>query len=71
MTSTCPLANQQVERLLTTKGNSFEQQVIYRVSVAAAPLAAWVRANMAYSKVGCEVWGALQCSCRVCLIHIA
>ena len=26
-------------------------QVIYRVSVAAAPLAAWVKANMAYSKV--------------------
>ncbi len=27
------------------------EQVIYRVSVAAAPLAAWVKANMAYSKV--------------------
>lgn len=27
-------------------------QVIYRVSVAAAPLAAWVKANIAYSKVG-------------------
>jgi hypothetical protein len=41
----------KVERLMASKGNSFEQQVIYRVSVAAAPLAAWVKANMAYSKV--------------------
>lgn len=86
-----PEMRTKVERLLQSKGNSFEQQVrqpllvltgaharhgsawplppgaerapcasvvvavhlqvIYRVSVAAAPLAAWVKANMAYSKV--------------------
>jgi hypothetical protein len=41
----------QVERLLQAKGQSFEQATIYRVSVAAAPMAAWVKANVAYSKV--------------------
>mmetsp|Transcript_33539 Transcript_33539/g.74227 ORF Transcript_33539/g.74227 Transcript_33539/m.74227 type:complete len:2007 (+) Transcript_33539:3-6023(+) len=41
----------KVDKVLTAKANSFEQQVIYRVSVAAAPLAAWVKANIAYSKV--------------------
>lgn len=46
-----PEMRAKVEKLMNSKGNSFEQSVIYRVSVAAAPLAAWVRANMAYSKV--------------------
>eukprot|EP00798_Chlamydomonas_sp_ICE-L_P023166 gene23167-30374_t len=41
----------KVEKLVAAKGNSFEHAVIYRVSVAAAPLASWVKANLAYSKV--------------------
>ena len=40
-----------VEELLRTKPRSFEHAVIYRVSVAAAPLAAWVKANLEYSRV--------------------
>jgi dynein heavy chain 2, cytosolic len=40
-----------VEKLLTLRGNSFESDVIARVSRAAAPLAAWVRANMRFSEV--------------------
>jgi hypothetical protein len=47
----------QVDRLLAHKGNSFEHAVIYRVSVAAAPLASWVKANMAFSKARGEEWG--------------
>ena len=38
-------------QLLQAKANSFEHAVIYRVSVAAAPLAAWVKANVKYSLV--------------------
>ena len=41
----------QVMQLLQQKANSFEHAVIYRVSVAAAPLAAWVKANVKYSMV--------------------
>ena len=40
-----------VEKLLKDKSNSFEHSVIYRVSVAAAPLAKWVHAVIKYSKV--------------------
>ena len=40
-----------VTDILREKGNSFEHAVIYRVSVAAAPLAAWVKANLEYSSV--------------------
>jgi len=35
-----------VEELLRTKPRSFEHAVIYRVSVAAAPLAAWVKVKI-------------------------
>ena len=40
-----------VRRWVEQKANSFDQQVIYRVSVAAAPLAKWVIAVMQYSQV--------------------
>ncbi|QDZ22651.1 heavy chain of dynein [Chloropicon primus] len=42
---------ERVEALLQQKGRSFEHAVIYRVSVAAAPMAAWVKANIKYSHV--------------------
>ena len=42
---------ERVEVLLHQKGKSFEHAVIYRVSVAAAPMAAWVKANIKYSHV--------------------
>ena len=38
-------------KLLKSKGSSFDDKVIYRVSVAAAPLAKWVKANIRYSLV--------------------
>eukprot|EP00438_Fugacium_kawagutii_P026834 Skav224731 [mRNA] locus=scaffold699:573890:588190:- [translate_table: standard] len=40
-----------VEKLLKEKANSFEHATIYRVSVAAAPLAKWVVASVKYSTV--------------------
>jgi len=40
-----------VMELLKNKGNSFEHAVIHRTSVAASPLAAWVKANLEYSAV--------------------
>lgn len=40
-----------VEKLLQTKADSFEQKNAKRASVAAAPLATWVIANVKYSKV--------------------
>ena len=46
-----PDARDAVERLLKQKGNSFEHAVIYKSSVAAAPLAAWVKANVKYSYI--------------------
>ena len=36
----------QVKKLLNQKAASFEHTNIYRVSVAAAPLATWVKANI-------------------------
>lgn len=38
-----------MEDLLQRKGRSFEQAVIQKASVAAAPLAAWVKANIEYA----------------------
>jgi dynein heavy chain 2 len=38
-------------KLLKEKASSFDHANIYRVSVAAAPLAAWVKANIRYSLV--------------------
>ncbi|XP_001847712.2 cytoplasmic dynein 2 heavy chain 1 [Culex quinquefasciatus] len=40
-----------VEKLLQTKADSYEQKNAKRASAAAAPLAAWVMANVKYSKV--------------------
>jgi dynein heavy chain 2 len=42
---------QDVEKLLKEKANSFDHATIYRVSVAAAPLAKWVHACVRYSAV--------------------
>lgn len=42
---------QAVEKLLKNKSESFEQKNARRASVAAAPLAAWVVANVKYAKV--------------------
>ncbi|KAF0686502.1 Aste57867_21689 [Aphanomyces stellatus] len=46
-----PDISKAVTKLLKAKGASFEHDNIYRVSVAAAPLAAWVKANMKHSIV--------------------
>ncbi|CAG4940523.1 unnamed protein product [Colias eurytheme] len=44
-----PEAVQSVERLLERRGASFEQATAKRASAACAPLAAWVRANLAHA----------------------
>lgn len=46
-----PQIRKEVEKLLSVKGQSFEHAVIHRVSVAASPLAAWVKANIRFSLV--------------------
>mmetsp|Transcript_17017 Transcript_17017/g.54247 ORF Transcript_17017/g.54247 Transcript_17017/m.54247 type:complete len:3325 (+) Transcript_17017:156-10130(+) len=46
-----PSHRSDVMKLLQQKANSFEHAVIFRVSVAAAPLAAWVKANVKYSMI--------------------
>ena len=46
-----PETRSAVNRLLAQKGSSFEQATISRVSQAAAPLAAWVTANLQYADV--------------------
>ncbi|GLI62890.1 cytoplasmic dynein 1b heavy chain [Volvox africanus] len=46
-----PEIRARVDKLLASKGNSFEEAVIRRVSVAAAPMAQWVKANLEFSKV--------------------
>lgn len=46
-----PDIRKSVLKLLKTKGSSFDNDTIYRVSVAAAPLASWVKANVKYSMV--------------------
>ncbi|KAL3676900.1 hypothetical protein R1sor_026848 [Riccia sorocarpa] len=40
-----------VQKLLNRKPSSFDHATIYHVSVAAAPLAAWVKANVQYAVV--------------------
>ncbi|CUG87914.1 dynein heavy chain, putative [Bodo saltans] len=40
-----------VEKLIKTKENSFKPEVISRASQAAAPMAAWLKATVDYSKV--------------------
>jgi dynein heavy chain 2 len=46
-----PELRAQVGKVLKQKASSFEHANIYRVSLAAAPLAAWVKANIRYSIV--------------------
>ncbi|CAM9184751.1 unnamed protein product, partial [Discosporangium mesarthrocarpum] len=46
-----PQLRAQVSKLLNQKSSSFEDANIYRVSVAAAPLARWVKANIRYSTI--------------------
>nr|BCL66104.1 cytoplasmic dynein 1b heavy chain [Volvox africanus] len=46
-----PEIRARADKLLAAKGNSFEDAVIRRVSVAAAPMAQWVKANLEFSKV--------------------
>jgi dynein heavy chain 2 len=49
--SITPEVRNDVEKLLKEKANSFDHATIYRVSVAAAPLAKWVHACVRYSAV--------------------
>ncbi|KAF5224191.1 hypothetical protein ECC02_002777 [Trypanosoma cruzi] len=42
---------ENVGRLLHQKANSFKPEVIHRASVAAAPMAAWVKATVDYSTI--------------------
>ncbi|XP_047126593.1 cytoplasmic dynein 2 heavy chain 1 isoform X1 [Hydra vulgaris] len=49
--SISPEIRSSVEELLESKKSSFDTKVAKRASVAAAPLAAWVIANVKYSKV--------------------
>lgn len=41
----------QVEELLNQREKSFEEKTAKRASAAAAPLAAWVSANVKYSRI--------------------
>ncbi len=50
-----PAIHKSVSKLVTEKAHSFEDAVIYRVSVAAAPMAAWVKANLRYSQARCLI----------------
>lgn len=40
-----------VEKQIEKNSNSFQKDVIYRASVAAGPLADWVKATLKYSRV--------------------
>ncbi|KAL8004079.1 putative AAA+ ATPase domain, dynein heavy chain region D6 P-loop domain-containing protein [Plasmopara halstedii] len=46
-----PEISKAVTKLVRGKASSFDHETIYRVSVAAAPLATWVKANLKYSMV--------------------
>ncbi|RLN86865.1 hypothetical protein BBJ28_00018703, partial [Nothophytophthora sp. Chile5] len=46
-----PEISRAVTKLVKSKTSSFDHETIYRVSVAAAPLATWVKANLKYSMV--------------------
>jgi dynein heavy chain 2 len=54
-----PEMRSKVEELLQTHGASFEQENAKRASKAAAPLAAWVKANLEYASV-LETVGPLE-----------
>jgi dynein heavy chain 2 len=49
--SVTPAIRNKVQKIITQYPNSFEASEIRRVSVAAAPLAAWAKANVKYSEV--------------------
>lgn len=40
-----------MEQLLARRGESFDARVAKRASAAAAPLAAWVQANVSFARV--------------------
>ena len=44
-------ARAEVAKVMRAKAESFKHENIYRASVAAAPLAAWVKANVKYAQV--------------------
>jgi len=46
-----PSFRKKVNKIIKEKPMSFEHSVIYNVSRATAPLAAWVKANVMYSEV--------------------
>lgn len=46
-----PKLREKVDKLINQTPASFEDEVIRRSSHAAAPLAAWVKANVKYSEV--------------------
>ncbi|ORC91608.1 putative dynein heavy chain [Trypanosoma theileri] len=46
-----PAIRENVSRLLNQKSTSFKPEVIHRASVAAAPMAAWVKAMVDYSTI--------------------
>nr|BBC28429.1 cytoplasmic dynein 1b heavy chain [Yamagishiella unicocca] len=46
-----PEIRAKADKLLAAKGHSFEDAVIRRVSVAAAPMAQWFKANLEFSRV--------------------
>eukprot|EP00760_Papus_ankaliazontas_P016261 PhM_4_TR16775/c0_g1_i1/m.22691/K10414/DYNC2H, DNCH2; dynein heavy chain 2, cytosolic len=46
-----PEVRDAVGKILETKATSYKHEVIARANVAAAPMAAWVKANVAYSRV--------------------
>ena len=49
--SVTPQIRNRVQKVITQYPQSFEASEIRRVSVAAAPLAAWAKANVKYSEV--------------------
>ena len=46
-----PQIRNRVQKIISQYPQSFEQAEIKRVSIAAAPLAAWAKANVKYSEV--------------------
>lgn len=46
-----PAMREKVQQLLSTRAASFEEKTAKRASAAAAPLAAWVMANVSFSQV--------------------
>jgi dynein heavy chain 2 len=49
--SITPEIREAANKIIEANANSFEEKVIFKVSKAAAPLAAWAKANVQYSSV--------------------